>query len=281
MKRFLSIAMLLAFALCGRAQTQENRTALYGNVSTSLAPGQPGGISAIQLQAVMNNVIASSYNPLSDGTVQPLNANLTSLAGLTYSSLGFVKMSAAGTFALDTNTYLTSSTGVSSITGTSGNITVPPPTGALGTVALTLPGSSGIIALSNNASDVQTIAAGTAYTLTGSNAAVTFGTTSPTVTLQTSLVGATYASAFNSVTYNLYRTNNTPAAIPGTTFSNILNMVALTTQTITGPSESTSVLYTTANTSDIIGVQGLVSATPSAGSATCSAATINAVWLHP
>ena len=35
------------------------------------------------------------------------HANLTSLAGLSYVSLSFVKMSAAGTFSLDTSTYLT------------------------------------------------------------------------------------------------------------------------------------------------------------------------------
>lgn len=38
---------------------------------------------------------------------QPLAANLTSLAGLTFASTSFVKMTAAGTFSLDTNTYLT------------------------------------------------------------------------------------------------------------------------------------------------------------------------------
>jgi hypothetical protein len=38
---------------------------------------------------------------------QPLATNLTSLSGLTYASTSFVKMTAAGTFALDTNTYLT------------------------------------------------------------------------------------------------------------------------------------------------------------------------------
>jgi len=36
---------------------------------------------------------------------QPLSTNLTSVAGLTYASTSFVKMTAAGTFALDTNTY--------------------------------------------------------------------------------------------------------------------------------------------------------------------------------
>jgi len=41
---------------------------------------------------------------------QPLATNLTSLSALTYASTAFVKMTAAGTFALDTNTYLTSIT---------------------------------------------------------------------------------------------------------------------------------------------------------------------------
>ncbi len=41
---------------------------------------------------------------------QPGHANLTSLSGLTYTSLSFVKMSSSGTFSLDTNTYLTSET---------------------------------------------------------------------------------------------------------------------------------------------------------------------------
>jgi hypothetical protein len=41
---------------------------------------------------------------------QPLATNLTSLSGLTYASASFVKMTAVGTFALDTNIYLTSIT---------------------------------------------------------------------------------------------------------------------------------------------------------------------------
>jgi len=38
---------------------------------------------------------------------QPLATNLTSLAGLTYASTAFVKMTGANTFSLDTNVYLT------------------------------------------------------------------------------------------------------------------------------------------------------------------------------
>lgn len=41
------------------------------------------------------------------GSFQDSHANLTSLSGLSYVSPSFVKMTAAGTFALDTNTYLT------------------------------------------------------------------------------------------------------------------------------------------------------------------------------
>lgn len=46
---------------------------------------------------------ASNWNSKQAGST-----NLTSLSGLTYVSTSFVKMTAAGTFALDTNTYLTS-----------------------------------------------------------------------------------------------------------------------------------------------------------------------------
>jgi len=56
---------------------------------------------------------------------QPLATNLTSLSGLSYASTSFVKMTAAGVFALDTNTYLTSavtSVGATSpITSSGGN----------------------------------------------------------------------------------------------------------------------------------------------------------------
>ena len=48
--------------------------------------------------------VTISYNTIG---AQPLATNLTSLAGLSYVSTSFVKMTAAGTFSLDTNTYLT------------------------------------------------------------------------------------------------------------------------------------------------------------------------------
>jgi len=65
---------------------------------------------------------------------QASSTNLTSLAGLSYTSASFVKMTAAGTFSLDTNTYLT--TAVTSIAGTANQIAVSAATGAV-TVSLT------------------------------------------------------------------------------------------------------------------------------------------------
>lgn len=50
---------------------------------------------------------------------QPSSTNLTSLADLTYSSTSFVKMTASGTFALDTATYLTANQTIT----LSGNVT--------------------------------------------------------------------------------------------------------------------------------------------------------------
>lgn len=176
---------------------------------------------------------------------------------------------------------------------TSGNIQISPPTGALGTPTLTLPATTGTLALSQAAADVQTVAAGTAYTLTASNADVAFGTTSPTLTLTvagtyeisvtigTQLSGASFAAA-QSVSYNLRRQNNTPADLAGSTFSAPLSTVAVTTVTDAAPTITiASFQYATASTSDIIGIRGLVSATPSLGSVTCNAATIGAVWIHP
>jgi len=44
-----------------------------------------------------------------DASYQPLHSNLTSVSGLSYVSLSFVKMSATGVFSLDTNSYSLSS----------------------------------------------------------------------------------------------------------------------------------------------------------------------------
>ena len=56
---------------------------------------------------------------------QPLATNLTSLSGLSYVSTSFVKMTAAGTFSLDTNTYESPLTFSSPLVRTTNTISIP------------------------------------------------------------------------------------------------------------------------------------------------------------
>ena len=78
--------------------------------------------SAIGLSNVDNTT--DLLKPISTATQTALNGkqnlatNLTSISALTFASTSFVKMTAAGTFALDTNTYLTAeSDTLTSVTG--------------------------------------------------------------------------------------------------------------------------------------------------------------------
>jgi Chaperone of endosialidase len=70
------------------------------------------------LSTITGNVLADSGTALTG--LQPISASLTSISGLTYASTSFVKMSAAGTFALDTSTYT-----IGGVTGTGTTNYVP------------------------------------------------------------------------------------------------------------------------------------------------------------
>ena len=90
-------------------------TKLTGNITLTkkvLTQTGTGTISAVPTWDTL------SY---SDVDAQQANTNLTSLAGLTYASTSFVKMTAAGTFALDTNVYLTSVTAHNLLSATHGD----------------------------------------------------------------------------------------------------------------------------------------------------------------
>ena len=67
---------------------------------------------------------------------QPLSTNLTSLSGLTYASASFVKMTAAGTFTLDTASYQSPLTFSTGLTNTGGTITNNLSTGIAGSQTL-------------------------------------------------------------------------------------------------------------------------------------------------
>lgn len=133
-------------------------------------------------------------------------------------------------------------------------------------------------------------ATGTAYTFTGSSAALDFGTTDPSLTITkpgTYLIiarvnvennAATFASN-RTVTLKLRRTNNTAADLTNgstaygtgviTTLSSVSQIAALP-----------RVIYTTTNSNDAITVFGDVSVLPSAGSLQATECEIIAIRLY-
>lgn len=135
---------------------------------------------------------------------------------------------------------------------------------------------------------IETVASGTAYTLTTSYAALDFGTTDPVVTIsnagtytlyfwvQTSLVSATTTT--QSVQFKLRRTNNTAADL-GSVSSAPLPVATIGSQN--GPQACMiAVKYTTTNTNDSITIQGQTSAALGAGTVTVTDARIVAIRAY-
>lgn len=137
---------------------------------------------------------------------------------------------------------------------------------------------------------IQAVAAGTAYSLTNTSAALDFGTTDPVLTINkagTYLLrgkvnlkynGATFAAG-RTVTLKLRRTNNTAGDISGgseVVVTAIVTTVTATFLVVTLP----DVIYTTTNINDAITIYGDVSVVPTAGSLDAVSASITAVRLH-
>lgn len=133
-------------------------------------------------------------------------------------------------------------------------------------------------------------AAGTAYALTDTAAALDFGTTDPVLVIDkagTYLIsgsvnvkynGATFAAG-RTVTIKIRRTNNTAADLTGGTVVTVTGIVTTVTETFAvialGP-----VVYTTTNTNDSLTIFGDVSVVPTAGSLDVIAASLTAVRLY-
>lgn len=138
--------------------------------------------------------------------------------------------------------------------------------------------------------DYTAYAAGTVYTITATNALLDFGTTDPSITLVTAgtylitarvtadYEGATFA-AVDSISFNLRRTNNTAADVANST--TLIKVPILTTATYTATTMNLpSIIYTTANTNDVIQLWGKVLALPSAGDVKVREASIIAIKLY-
>lgn len=132
------------------------------------------------------------------------------------------------------------------------------------------------------------VGAGTAYTMTAAYANVTMGTTSPTIPItaagtyivwanvQLSFVGATYA-AVNSATFRLQETTANVSLTDGERGD---MLPVMTTITNLGPSIMIGpVEHITADTDDVIVIQGDLGALPSAGTVTATKATVYAVRI--
>lgn len=140
-----------------------------------------------------------------------------------------------------------------------------------------------------NGNAISVYAVGTAYSLTGSSAALDFGTTDPNLTFSkagTYLViprivvkynGATFI-ANQTLTLKLRRTNNSAADL--TNSQTVLTLRVITTITDGFEVTMPPVFYTTSNADDIVTIYGVLSATPSAGSVDVVEASIIAVRLY-
>lgn len=135
-----------------------------------------------------------------------------------------------------------------------------------------------------------TYATGTVYSLTNTDAAVTFGTTSPSITIDktgTYLIYAVGQLKYNAATFagtqtatiHLHRTNETPADITSATTTLQLKIITAITDNA-GTFYTAPVLYTTSNTDDAIAVYGSLSASTGAGTVDVTQATIIATRLY-
>lgn len=89
-------------------------------------------------------------------------------------------------------------------------------------------------------------------------------------------VGATVTT--ETITFELYRNNNTPGSVANSTVA--IDLPVMTTATMTvGAYTLPAVVYTTANDDDEIVIAGLVSATLAAGSIDASGAAIVAIKI--
>jgi hypothetical protein len=103
----LAVTFAAGYSIPTNASQTTWDTAYTNRITSLTVTGSSGSATLI------SNVLNIPTYTLSGLGGQPLATNLTSLSGLTYASISFVKMTASGTFALDTNTYLTTTSAAS------------------------------------------------------------------------------------------------------------------------------------------------------------------------
>lgn len=149
--------------------------------------------------------------------------------------------------------------------------------------------TDGSAALGLLTSPSSVYSAGSVYSLTNTPALLTFGTTSPSLTLtkpgtylllvntQLDYAAATFA-AVRSATLKLRRTNNTPADL--TNGSVVLKTDIITLLTYTLGQSAWWTLYSTTNSDDNIQIFGSIDVIPTAGTLNAAMASIVAIRLQ-
>lgn len=247
------------------ASTLTANNVILGNGTSAVqfvAPGTSGNV------LTSNGTTWASSAPTVGNLVYPLNSGAQTFLDMPVTSAATIGTEQSYAFKIDTNT-------VFKIYAESDGA------GGIQNAAIQVNGAQLNLV-------VETVAAGTAYTMTTSYATLDFGTTDPTITLtaagtyiifaevQTALVSATTTTQTES--FKLRRTNNTAADV-SSIFSSPLPVATVGTQV--GPSVAiTATKYTTVNANDIIALQGILSGALGAGSVTATDARVIAVRLY-
>lgn len=263
--------------------------ASYSNPSwlSSVAASKVTGMSAGAGISYANGVIA---NTSPDQTVSIAAGNGVGVSG-TYPNFTISNTS--------TNQAVSLSAGVGiGITGSYPNFTIA---NTSTNQAISIASGSGIgvtgtypnftvSAVAPSQTNVSSYASGTNYTLTQTYAKVTFGTTSPAVTLPSAgtylifsnvkieYVGLTSLLA-TTANFKLRRINNTAADIPNASTLFNVPVVTLLTQTA-GDVDMAPIIYTTATTGDVIEMWGVRGANVSVGSVQVGEAALVAIKLY-
>lgn len=172
-----------------------------GTTTNALTINNSGSGAASGTTFNGSSAVTISYNTIG---AQAASTNLTSLSGLSYVSASFVKMTAAGTFSLDTNTYLTANQTIT----LSGNVTGSGTTSIATTIANNVV-TNAMLAQVSTATFHGRVTAGTGNieNLTGTQATTLLDVFSST------LKGL--APASGGGTTNFLRADGTWAAPPG------------------------------------------------------------------
>lgn len=266
---------------------------------------QAVGFSGLSTDNVIHNVTANCRGVAGVGTIHfsstgsPMFVNRNAVTGVTLrpisgASMEHITYSASSSYNRVQINYgsVGAASGTWTITNASGNTTNTLEGRLLGAVLTdsgTLFDCSNFSSGEGNMRAVYEIAAaGAAYTLTNSQAALNFGTTDPELTIpqpgrylitariRSKMVGATFA-ATKAMTMNIRRTNNTAANLSGGSTANDTGVVTTVTQTFV---DSTwECVYITPRSDDVITVFGDIETVPSAGSLTINACKITAERL--